>query len=375
MPHAYTPGLTVTRRATLRRVRRLPLEGQVLKQVGDVVRGEDVVARTELPGDVAAVNVVNRLGVPAAQIERYMLKKEGDAVREGEAIAENQPLLKWFKTTVTSPITGTVESISTVTGQVMLRKPPKPVEVNAYVDGRVVEVMEGEGVVVETTGMLVQGILGVGGEARGEIKMLVESPQDVLDEADAATEDAAGKVLIAGALATAAAVRKLRDAGAAAVVVGGLDAQDLRSLLGYDLGVAITGAEPIGVTLILTEGFGRIEMARRTFELLRSCEGRRASVNGATQIRAGVLRPEIIAPAQNASEAAETPSTADAGIEVGRAVRAIRAPYFGRLGKVVALPEKPARIETEAVVRIATVEFADGERADIPRANLEAMTD
>ena len=59
---------------------------------------------------------------------------------------------------------------------------------------------------------------------------------------------------------------------------------------------AITGQEEKGITLVVTEGFGDLAMAERTFELLRGCAGMRASVNGATQIRAGVLRPEIIIP-------------------------------------------------------------------------------
>ena len=44
-------------------------------------------------------------------------------------------------------MTGTVESISAITGQVILREPPLPVQVRAYVDGTVVQVNEGEGVV------------------------------------------------------------------------------------------------------------------------------------------------------------------------------------------------------------------------------------
>ena len=69
-----------------------------------------------------------------------------------------------------------------------------------------------------------------------------------------------------------------------------------RNFFGYDLGVAITGSEEIGITLVITEGFGKIPMAQRTFELLKSRTGAKTSINGATQIRAGVVRPEIIIP-------------------------------------------------------------------------------
>ena len=93
-----------------------------------------------------------------------------------------------------------------------------------------------------------------------------------------------------------ASVREAIKVGAAAVVSGGIDDQDLKELLGRDLGVAITGSETIGLTVIVTEGFGDIAMASRTWRLLADKAGRRASVNGATQIRAGVMRPEILVP-------------------------------------------------------------------------------
>ena len=374
MPHAYTPGLTVAERTTIRRPRLLPLAGDVLVEAGALVQAKDVVARTELPGDVVSVNVVNRLSISAAQVKGFMLKHEGDSVSEGEPIAENKPFINWFKTTVVSPIHGVIESVSDVTGQVMLRKPPRPVEVAAYVDGRVVEVVEGEGVVVEATGALVQGILGIGGEAFGRIKLLADSPDATVDEADVPGGGLLGAVVVCGALVTQPALERLRERGVSAVIVGGLEAQDLRNLLGYDLGVAITGSEHVGFTLVITEGFGRVAMARRTFGLLQGLEGASASVNGATQIRAGVMRPEVVIPSNEPASAAGAKESPEEGIAIGSTVRVIRAPYFGRLGTVAALPEAPTRIATEALVRIATIEFEDGEQANVPRANMEALT-
>ena len=139
MAHAYTPGLRVTRQATIRRERRLPLKGEVLVGSGDRVRRDQVVARTELPGEVTTVNLVNRLGLAPEELPGYMLKKEGEPIEAGEPLAETRPFIRWFRTTVESPVSGTVESVSPVTGQVMLRQPPRPVEMLAYVDGTVVE--------------------------------------------------------------------------------------------------------------------------------------------------------------------------------------------------------------------------------------------
>lgn len=91
-------------------------------------------------------------------------------------------------------------------------------------------------------------------------------------------------------------MKQAKAVGVAGLVVGGIHDEDLRALLGYDLGVAITGTEQVGFTLILTEGFGTIPMAAKTFKLLVAHAGRQASISGATQIRAGVIRPEVIVP-------------------------------------------------------------------------------
>jgi len=157
-------------------------------------------------------------------------------------------------------------------------------------------------------------------------------------------------------------------------VVGGFDDYDLRQLLGYDLGVAITGSEELGITLIVTEGFGSIPMAARTFDLLRSCEGRRVSVSGATQIRAGVQRPEIVAPLLEASTDRDVKEdSTEGGLKAGDMVRVIRQPYFGKIGRVTALPPELMPLETEAKVRVLEVDFGNGSQTLLPRANVEMI--
>jgi hypothetical protein len=374
MAHAYTPGLRVAERTTVRKERRLPIAGQVLVERGARVRAEDVVARAELPGEVATVNVVSKLGISADEIARYMRKKEGEAVGREEVIAETRPLIKWFRSVARSPADGTIETVSHVTGQVLVRTAARPVEVRAYVDGTVVEVQPREGVVVEASGAFVQGILGIGGEVTGELAIVGGGPDAVIAPEDLG-EHLAGRIVVAGALITSEVYRRASAIGIAALVCGGFHDSDLRSLLGYDLGVAITGHEGIRPILIMTEGFGRINMARGTYELLGRHAGQRASANGATQIRAGVLRPEIIIPRPDAAAPAGEPAeeVSALGLTEGSAVRIIREPGFGRLGAVKSLPTGVRTIESEAKVRVVEIRFPDGETAIVPRANVEAI--
>ena len=155
-----------------------------------------------------------------------------------------------------------------------------------------------------------------------------------------------------------------------AIVGGCIKDSDLRELLGQDLGVAITGQEDLGLALIVTEGFGQIQMADRTFQLLKSLEGKNASVSGATQIRAGVLRPEIIVVTDQISEGT---TAAGSGLEPGATVRGIRTPYFGLVGQLVSLPSELQTIESGATVRIAEVDFPGRGSVIVPRANIELI--
>lgn len=374
MAHSYTPGLTVTERAVVRRRRLLPLPGKVLVSRGASVRADTAVARAELPGKVHPLNLANQLGIAPDEIKDYLVKKEGETVQKDEVLAENKPLIKWFKTEIKSPVTGVVESVSTVTGQVLLREPPRVLELLGYVDGTVVEIHPQQGVTVETTCSLVQGIFGVGGETWGEIAVAVTSPDEPL-QPERISRDMAGKVVVGGSFLSADTMTAAKKVGVAGLVAGGIHDKDLRSLLGYDLGVAITGTEQVGFTLILTEGFGTIPMASNTFKLLSAHAGQKASISGATQIRAGVIRPEIIIPQVTGGpgDAGTTATPQRPGIRIGDQVRIIRDPLFGKIGEVSALPSDLQKIPTESDVRVLEVRFADGSRTMIPRANIELI--
>ncbi len=373
MAKAYTPGLKVAACTMFRARRLLPVHGEVLVKVGDLVKARDVIARTFIDGDVTPVAIASQLSAPASDVAELMLVKEGDAVVAGQPIARSKGIFGFGKREVVSPSAGVIESISATTGQVMLRGAPVAVEVLAYIDGRVTEVFAGEGALIETDAVFVQGIFGVGGETVGLLRMACARPDALLD-ATQITPSLKGCVVVGGARVTAAAVRAAQAVGVAAIVAGGIDDADLKAILGYDLGVAITGTERLGLSIVVTEGFGDIAMAERTFALLKSFEGREASVNGATQIRAGVTRPEIVIARSAGDVAPALAAPREAGLlEIGTPVRLIRDPYFGMLGNVTALPSEPAVLGSGSKARVLEVACANGTRVTVPRANIELI--
>ncbi len=116
-------------------------------------------------------------------------------------------------------------------------------------------------------------------------------------------------------------------------------------------------------------------MAKQTFDLLLQRQGMKSSLNGTTQIRAGVQRPEIVIPLEKDGNSPldKDIATIQNALDVGTQVRLIRSPYFGQLGEVTKLLVEPQSLETEAQVRVLEVQLHDQERIVLPRANVEIV--
>jgi len=290
------PRLEVVPETVLRKSRMLPTRGEVLVETGETVTPDTVVARGLVPNpDVRDVPVSALLRVVPSGIEKHMLKKEGDGVEEGELIAGRRAFFGLSKYEVRSPIDGTIAWLSEVSGKAFVRGRPIRIEVGAHIPGCVVETEEGMGATLEVSAAFVEGSFGIGGEAHGELSFVVEDPGDAI-AANMVREEHGGKILVGGALATPGALNRAVEVGVRGIVCGGVHQGDLMGFLGREIGVGVTGDEDVGLTLIVTEGFGEIPMREEVFSLLRRFSGGLACIDGSTQIRRRMVRPEIVLP-------------------------------------------------------------------------------
>ena len=120
-------------------------------------------------------------------------------------------------------------------------------------------------------------------------------------------------------------------------------------------------------------GFGEISMADRTYQLFKNNISKTASINGATQIRAGVMRPEIFVGSEDDSIINDSFDQDKLAISIGSKVRIIREPFFGCIGEVIELPKELVTIDTETTSRVAKIKLNDNSCEIIPRANLEVI--
>jgi hypothetical protein len=366
---AYTPGLKIKESEVVEKERKLPILGEVLVKVGDDVKNDSRVAQTFVPGDPFIVDCANMWGVIPDVVQDCMLKPVGSLVQKGETIAKYSAFFGLVKKSLESPLEGKIETVSPITGQIIITGSAVPVYIDAYVPGKVKNVTPKEGAVIETHGVFIQGIFGIGGEKYGSLKVPIESAKEVLT-ADKITPEMKDCIIVAGSLIKLDALRKAIQVGAAGIIGGGINSDELLQFMGVEIGVAITGEEE-GITMIITEGFGNMNMHVNTFKILKKYDGYKACINGETQIRAGVIRPEVIIPHEN--KITKSGAEFSDGMISGTLIRIIREPYFGAIAKVVSLPVELQMMESGSYVRVLEAELDNGKRVIIPRANVEII--
>src|SRR3989339_1994085 len=117
MSTTYTPGLRVAESTLITKDRILPLRGNVLVSAGQHLESEEIVAATHLPGNVTPLNAANLLGCLPGEVKQALIVKEGDRIEKDQVIAVSKSFFGLFNAKLKSPITGSLETVSEITGQ------------------------------------------------------------------------------------------------------------------------------------------------------------------------------------------------------------------------------------------------------------------
>jgi hypothetical protein len=219
--------------------------------------------------------------------------------------------------------------------------------------------VESYGVVIETTGALIQGVWGMGGDSFGTIKCVVNSPDEPL-QAQAIDPSCHGAILVGGSGVSDAGLERARELQARGIVVGGLSP------------ALISRIEQLPFPIIVTEGIGTMPMSAPIFHLLATNADREATISGRVRLRWGAVRPEIIIPLPT-DRLPSAPIRSGTPLAVGTQVRLVQAPYMGAVGRIVALPAHTRPIETGAREMAAQVEIGGDTPVLVPLANLEVL--
>ena len=363
------PSLIVSSQLELTKNRNLPISGKSLVNIGDIVKSDTTIAEVELPGELYVLRLAEETDLDLEIIVKNFKLQVGEEVDRGQEVFVYQGFFGLIKANVSSPVKGKIEFFTEENCHLGIRAEPKLFQLSAYLAGEVIEASN-QNFKIASKASLLQAVFGVGGEQRGELYALEVAPDEKLREKHLNSSSLEGKIIFGGTDPDIAALNFLKHSGINGLITGSISDKVLTEFLGYQLGLPITGEEDLPFTLIVVEGFGELAFGARHLELLQSLNGECAVINGATQIRAGAVRPEIIV--------ANTPLKKDnyqldASLEVGSLVKIIRHPYFGKIAKVHSLPEQPQLIETGGTARVAELLLEDQGIVTVPRVNLELI--
>ena len=301
-------------------------------------------------------------------------------VAEGQLVNTGQPLLRGMD--AVAPMLCSVEHVSLAEGKLVLVPLFQPTQVQALMEGHVTEIPEASLCIISSVGHRFLGEVGYGGEASGTLRPVLGDSRD-LDAADIPT-DISGCIVVARGGITETALAKLAELEISGLALGTINPVVLAAFCQdnplHKLGILMKTPFP----LILLQGFSG-PMPEHIYDQLESLQGRRSALDASTQLRAGVVRPELLVPLpeENFVVGANSIHPQGGGYVVGEIIsrppyvgaRVIlkRDPYLGSEGFITAIQAKREATEAGTLATLAHVQLDDGSLCKVPLANCQLL--
>ncbi len=287
--------------------------------------------------------------------------KQGTVVDKGRLLLTTKP-------PVLSPVVGRIREISVTGGYMILAPMYQATELPAHLDGTVVDVPDTSTLIIRGYGYKYQGVLGYGGEQVGYLKPISDQNRDI--EADDLSEDVSGCILLARGGISLEALKKAETLGVKGFILGTMHPSVLREYSHEDPLTVMGQRMDIPFTLILMQGFGS-SMPESLYETIAAHAGMRAAIDGSTQLRAGVQRPQILIALSESEPEEYAESQIHQNIQPGDMVILIREPHFGASAEVLSIGSKLEKTEAGTMAAVANLRLESGQEIQIPLQNCQ----
>ena len=347
------PVLHVLPLATIVRERTLPVAGKVSAHLNQRVSPTDVIAEANFAREHVLIDVARTFNVPAKVADKMIKVNERDRVSQGALVADSGGLIS---RSIRAPRAGRVMVAGG--GQILMEVGDTKIELRAGLPGVVTQVLTDRGVVIRTSGALIQGVWGNGRIDSGLMTSLTEKPDDVLT-AERLDVSLRGSVILGGHVRDADTLR-----AAAELPVRGLILSSMYSSL-------LQTAYQMKYPILVLDGFGAMPMNSAAFKLLTTNNKREATVNAEHFDRYTGNRPEVIIPLPVSSEPEEPNPYAT--FIAGQTVRMKRPPHAGMIGSIASLRAGLSELPSGLRAVSADVKLENGETVIVPLVNLEVV--
>ena len=347
-PVNHVIGLT-----TIVRERLLPVSGNVVARVQQKVTATEVVAQTRWACEHALLDVARMLNVSSVAADRLIKCQIDDQLAVGAEIAVGRGI---FPRTARAPRDGRVVAVGG--GQVLMEVGEAKMELRAGLPGTVIQVIPNRGVVIQTSGGLVQGMWGNGRIDAGLLVNLMEAPNSVL-EPGRVDVSLRGSIILGGIINNVETLQVLAELPAR-----GLIASSIQPSL-------LSKAREMRFPILITDGIGSLPMNSAAYKLLSTNAKREVALNAEVYDRYTGARPEIVIPLPTSSEP-PMPNEVET-FSPGAQVKMRRPPAMGMIGSIVSIKPGLTTLPSGLRAQVAEVKLENNETVIVPLVNMEVV--
>ena len=336
----------------IKRSRVLPYSGRILVHESQHVKATDTLGTCLLPGRHLRIDLCDSLGLKSIQrCMELVERKPGDALQKGDVIAQTKGMMKRI---VSAPSDGFIISLDG--GFLLLEVENETFELKAGYAGIVHEILPEMGVVIETSGALIQGMWGNNRINQG---ILASSNQNPMLEFSRSSLDVSmrGSIWLGTYCVQEDALRAAAELPLRGLILSSMSAE------------LIPTARQMPFPVILLEGFGIISLNQVAYKLLTTHDKREICINASPWDRMKGNRPEIIIPLPTEGK----PSDDVAELADDQTIHITTMPYIGKIGTIKKIHPTADLLPSQIHAPFVEAQTEGGESMNLPFQNFEVM--
>lgn len=346
-------------------------------KIGQEVAPDDMLGSSETSAGFVTVNLADKLREEPKTAVSFLRRKLGDAIFEGELLAEKGGYLGVGNKLLVSPGDGVLDFYDTTSGILRIKLTPKKQKLISGVYGVVdnINISSGE-ILIRTLAKIIFGLFGSGMERSGILKVL--GSREILVSSSQLDGRLASHIIVGGGVVFLDALQKAVHLKVSGIITGGMNAADFKAMKGGKLDFSHKNMiSDIGVGVMATEGFGTIPIGEDLFEVMKNHNGKFCILNGnlgqlilLTQDIGSMISIRRTKIPDGKLRKSEVVSTS---LRIGVKVRIIYSLNLGVQGMIVSLDKVPTLLPSGVSTIMTTVKVGL-KSLRVPYNNLEVIS-
>lgn len=379
MSHFVNRRNRVSKDIVTRVKRRLAGKGQLDVRIGQEVSPDDRIGHSIYPSGFRNINLAEHLAVTPKEARDLLQRPLGQRIYKGELLAFKKGGVLSAKKIITSPTDGILDSFDEKKGELRIVFYPKALDLPAAVFGVVemVDHLKGE-VIIKTQVTEILSLFGSGKIREGIIK-IIGTRGDLIDK-NLITRDCADYILVGGALIYKDAIMGAVETKVRGIITGGINSRDYMAMSGGRLKPGKSLRTDIGVSILVTEGFGSVPIGEDIYEVLKKFNDQFAIIEGN---QGALILPSFESGSMDKIKRAALPPLSEDLVEgrdqvvaielnLGQVVRVLSQPFLGEQGTVESIDKTLSLLPSQILTYMVTI-VTQKRKIRVPYTNLEII--